>query len=194
MDKYFDTGSITIGENKDTEFISLSKNMDIYDIEKISKTVGHHVEKLTVINDGPDLINVISKIGYRWDKVVLLPDEARLVRNASELRVKTSEDTKYRITEFTLVEKGKYYDEYKSLEAFKRIIEERKKMKDTITTCEWCGMTYPKGGWTYYKITVRNMDIEKLVEEIEKGLKDDDFDIHIICSDCYDHLKECKEC
>lgn len=85
-------------------------------------------------------------------------------------------------------------DKNETLEKFKKIIEERKKMKDDITTCDWCGMTYPKGGWTYYKILVRNMSIEKLVEKIEKGIKDDDFDEHIICSDCYDRLKECKEC
>ncbi len=82
----------------------------------------------------------------------------------------------------------------KSLENLKKIVEERKKNKDNITTCEWCGMTYPKGGWTYYKILVRNMSIEKLVENIEKGIKDDDFESHVICSDCYNHLKECKEC
>lgn len=81
-----------------------------------------------------------------------------------------------------------------TLESLKRIIEERKEMKDKITTCEWCGMTYPKRGWTYYQILVRNMGIEKVVENIEKGTKDDDFESHIICSDCYDRLKECKEC
>lgn len=43
------------------------------------------------------------------------------------------------------------------LESLKKIIEERNKRKDDITTCEWCGMTYPKGGWTYYKILVRNI-------------------------------------
>lgn len=81
------------------------------------------------------------------------------------------------------------------LERLKRTVEERKKMKDDITTCEWCGMTYPKGGWTYYKIHVINMNIEKLVEKIEKGIiKEEDFDEHIICSDCYDRLEECKEC
>ena len=82
----------------------------------------------------------------------------------------------------------------KALENLKPIIEERKKMKDHITTCEWCGMTYPKGGWTYYKILVRNMSIEKIAEHIEKGTKEDDFDQHLICSDCYDHLKICEEC
>lgn len=83
-----------------------------------------------------------------------------------------------------------------NLESFKKIIEENKKMKDDITTCEWCGMTYPKGGWTYYKILVKNMSIEKLVENIEKGVevKNEDFDKHVICSDCYDHLKICEEC
>lgn len=81
-----------------------------------------------------------------------------------------------------------------TLEGLKKIIEERKKMKDDITTCEWCGMTYPKGGWTYHKILVRNMNIEKLVEKIEKGIKDEDFDKHIICSDCYNRLEECEEC
>jgi len=85
-------------------------------------------------------------------------------------------------------------DKNKSLEVLKKIIEERSKMKDDITTCEWCGMTYPKGGWTYYKIRVINMNIEKLVEKIEKGIKEDKFDEHIICSDCHEHLKECKEC
>ncbi len=80
------------------------------------------------------------------------------------------------------------------LENLKRIVEERKKDKDKVTTCEWCGMTYPKGGWTYYKILVRNMDLEKLIEKLEKGIKDDDFDRHIICSDCYEHLKKCEEC
>ena len=80
------------------------------------------------------------------------------------------------------------------LEDFKNLIEERKKMKAHITTCEWCGMAYPKGGWVYYKILVRNMDVEKIAEKIEKGIKEEDFAEHIICSDCYDHLKECKEC
>ena len=89
----------------------------------------------------------------------------------------------------------------KTLEDFKRITdalkvntEESNKNKHHITTCEWCGMTYPKGGWTYYKILVRNMDVEKLVEKTEKGIKKDDFDRHIICSDCYDRLKICEEC
>ena len=81
-----------------------------------------------------------------------------------------------------------------TLENLKRIIEERNKMKDSVTTCEWCGMTYPKGGWTYYKILVRNMSIEKVVENLERGIKDDDFERHVICSDCHDRLKECKEC
>lgn len=85
-------------------------------------------------------------------------------------------------------------DKNEYVEGLKKIIEERKEMKDQVTTCEWCGMTYPKGGWTYYKIQVVNMNIEKLVEKIEKGIKDGEFDEHIICSDCYDHLKECKEC
>lgn len=85
-------------------------------------------------------------------------------------------------------------DKNDTLKNLKKIIEERKEMKDKITTCEWCGMTYPKGGWTYHKIFVRNMNIEKLVENIEKGINDDDFDEHIICSDCYDHLKKCEEC
>lgn len=80
------------------------------------------------------------------------------------------------------------------LEDLKKVLEERNKMKDQITTCEWCGMTYPKGGWTYYKIIVRNMNIEQLAEKIEKGIKDEDFDQHLICSDCYDHLEKCKEC
>lgn len=66
--------------------------------------------------------------------------------------------------------------------------------KCDITVCEWCGITYPKGGWTYYKILVRNMGIEKVVENIEKGIKYDDFEKHVICSDCYGRLKECKEC
>ena len=82
----------------------------------------------------------------------------------------------------------------KQLEDLKKVIEERKEMKDHITICEWCRMTYPKGGWTYYKILVRNMSMEKLVEKMEKGIKDEDFDEHIICSDCYDHLKVCEEC
>ena len=81
-----------------------------------------------------------------------------------------------------------------ALDALKRIIEERKKMEDHIHTCEWCGMTYPKGGWTYYKIRVRNMNITKIVEQIEKGTEEGDFDKHLICSDCYEHLEICKEC
>ncbi len=84
--------------------------------------------------------------------------------------------------------------ENEGLEALKRIAEERKKMKDDITTCEWCGVSYPRGGCTFYKIHVMNMNIEKIVEKIEKGSKHETFDEHIICSDCYDHLKECKEC
>lgn len=81
-----------------------------------------------------------------------------------------------------------------SLETLKRIVEERKKIGHDITTCEWCGMSYPKGGWTFYKINVRNMKLEKFIEKIEKGIKDEDFDQHIICSDCYEHLEECKDC
>ena len=77
--------------------------------------------------------------------------------------------------------------------ALKKIIEERNEMKDHITTCEWCGMTYPKGGWTYYKICVRNMNLEKIINN-EKVYKGDGFDEHIICSDCYDHLEVCEEC
>lgn len=85
-------------------------------------------------------------------------------------------------------------DKKRALEGLKRIAKERMRNRDNVTICEWCGSTYPKGDWTYYKIQVRNMSIEKLVENIEKGIKEDDFDTHIICSDCYDHLKECKEC
>lgn len=85
-------------------------------------------------------------------------------------------------------------DKNEGLDNLKKIIEERKEMKDKITTCEWCGMTYPKGGWTYYKILVRNMSIEKIVDKIEKGIKDEDFESHIICSDCYDHLERCEDC
>lgn len=85
-------------------------------------------------------------------------------------------------------------DKNDTLESLKKIIEERKKIKDEITTCEWCGMTYPKGGWTYYNILVRNMSVEKVVEDIEKGIKDNDFESHIICSDCRNRLKICKEC
>jgi len=83
-----------------------------------------------------------------------------------------------------------------SIEVLEKIIEERNNRKDDITACEWCGMTYPKGGWTYYKIRVRNMSVEKLVENIKKGIefRNDDFEEHIICSDCHDHLEECKEC
>ena len=85
-------------------------------------------------------------------------------------------------------------DKDRSLEILKKVIEDRNKIKYHITTCEWCGMTYPKGGWTYYKILVKNMGIEKVVEMIEKGIKDDKFDEHTICSDCYDHLKICEDC
>lgn len=81
-----------------------------------------------------------------------------------------------------------------TLESLKMIVEERKDMNDKITTCEFCGMTYPIGGWKYYKIRVRNMSIEKAIENIEKGTKDNDFEKHIICSDCYERLEECKEC
>lgn len=81
-----------------------------------------------------------------------------------------------------------------SIETLKRIVEERKKMGHNITICEWCGITYPKGGFVFYKINVRNMSLEKIIEKMEKGMKDEDFDQHIICSDCYDHLKECKDC
>ncbi len=85
-------------------------------------------------------------------------------------------------------------DKEKTLESLKKIIEERNKMKVDVTTCEWCGMRYPKGGYTYYRILVRNMSIEKMIELIEKGIKDDDFEEHIICSDCKERLEECKEC
>jgi hypothetical protein len=37
-------------------------------------------------------------------------------------------------------------------------------------TCDWCGMTYPKGGWEYYELRVWGTDH------------------HIICSDCYNRL------
>lgn len=80
------------------------------------------------------------------------------------------------------------------LESLKRIVEERKSMKDKISTCEFCGMTYPIKGWKYYKIRVRNMSIEKVIENIEKGKKDSEFEKHIICSDCYERLEECEEC
>ena len=80
-----------------------------------------------------------------------------------------------------------------SIKVLEKIIVERNKEKDGITTCEWCGMTYPKGGWIYYKIRVRNMSPEKLIEDIKKWTESD-FEKHIICSDCYEHLEECKEC
>lgn len=79
------------------------------------------------------------------------------------------------------------------LDKLRMVVEERKKMKDDVTTCEWCGITYPKGGFTYYKIKVHNMSVERLVENLEKGIEDK-IDEHIICSDCHEHLKECKEC
>lgn len=87
-------------------------------------------------------------------------------------------------------------DKKEDIRNLKRIVEERKRMKDDITTCEWCGITYPKGGQTYYKIRVRNMNLEKLVKRIEEGTEfiNDEFDEHIICSDCCGHLEECKEC
>jgi alpha-L-fucosidase len=85
-------------------------------------------------------------------------------------------------------------EQIEALKDLKRIVEERENMKDKITICEWCGLTYPKNGWKYYKIHVRNMSIEKVIENIEKGTKDNDFEKHIICSDCYERLKECEEC
>jgi hypothetical protein len=85
-------------------------------------------------------------------------------------------------------------EQIETLKDLKRMLEERKNIKDKITTCEFCGMTYPIGGWKYYKILVRNMSIEKVIENIEKGTKDNDFEKHVICSDCYERLKECEEC
>jgi hypothetical protein len=39
-----------------------------------------------------------------------------------------------------------------------------------MNRCEWCGMEYPNGMWTYYSVVV--------------------FDTtHTICSDCLDQLK-----
>lgn len=86
--------------------------------------------------------------------------------------------------------------ENEDLQALKEIMEERKNRKGGSTTCEFCGLTYPKGGWTYYKIKVKNMSIEKLVDNIEKGItpKEYEFEEHIICSDCHEHLKPCEEC
>ena len=81
-----------------------------------------------------------------------------------------------------------------TLKALKRIVEERNNIKDKITVCEWCGLTYPRKGWKYYKISVRNMSVEKVIENIEKGIKDSGFEKHIICSDCYERLEECEEC
>ena len=81
-------------------------------------------------------------------------------------------------------------EKYETLENLKIIAEERKKKKDEIATCEWCGSTYPKGSCTYYKILVQNMSKEKTVENISKELiKDDDFERYVICSDCYNRLK-----
>lgn len=93
-----------------------------------------------------------------------------------------------------MVDENENIDKRNSIKALEKILEERNKIKDEITTCEWCGMTYPKGGWMYYKLRVRNMDIKMLVEDIRKGIEDNDFEEHIICSDCYDHLEKCKEC
>ena len=39
--------------------------------------------------------------------------------------------------------------------------------------CEWCGMTYPAGGWNYYSAIVFRTE-------------------HVICSDCYEQLKLVK--
>lgn len=110
MDKYFDTGLVTVGEDKDTGLISSHGNIDIYDIERINEAIGHRIEKLTVVNDGPDQIYAISKIGCRWDRTVLYPGEAKLITNLSELRVKANNGAKYRVTEFTLVTKGDYLE------------------------------------------------------------------------------------
>lgn len=41
--------------------------------------------------------------------------------------------------------------------------------KTETDTCEWCGMSYPRGGWQYYDIQVFDQ-------------------YHKICKDCYDHL------
>ena len=39
--------------------------------------------------------------------------------------------------------------------------------------CEWCGMTYPPGGWDYYSVVVFRQE-------------------HVICKDCYEQLKLVK--
>ena len=39
--------------------------------------------------------------------------------------------------------------------------------------CDWCNMSYPDGGWDcYYYLKLWGTEL------------------HIICSDCYDHLKK----
>ena len=38
-------------------------------------------------------------------------------------------------------------------------------------TCDWCKMSYPKGGYKYWKLNLWGTEL------------------HIICDDCYSHLK-----
>lgn len=43
--------------------------------------------------------------------------------------------------------------------------------KQEIDICEWCKMTYPRGSYKYWRLYLFGTDL------------------HIICDDCYSHLK-----
>lgn len=54
--------------------------------------------------------------------------------------------------------------------------------------CEWCGMEYPKGGYTYWSLKVYiPFKYAKL-----KRFKNFSTIEHKICDDCKNHLKEVK--
>lgn len=55
--------------------------------------------------------------------------------------------------------------------------------KDDFDVCEWCNQTYPKGAERYYKLKINAV-------KLDKGKVIRLPSIHLICGDCYDHLKE----
>ena len=101
MNKYFSTELITVYDNE---------RIDIYNIEHISEDVGHHIETLTISNDGLGDIVIMSKIGYKWNKVILHERYVIRIKDMSEVRIISHKDSKYRVTEFIVVQNGIYIE------------------------------------------------------------------------------------
>mgnify|MGYP006909287351 CR=1 FL=1 len=53
-----------------------------------------------------------------------------------------------------------------------------------VNICEWCGMRYPKGGFTYWVIEVFPGVIKSAIRKRKVP------NFHMICDDCKNQLRE----